>query len=38
MNPNTPPTDGDINLLIWGITFGLLIIVAGVLAFLNRER
>lgn len=38
MNPNNPPLDGDTNLLIWGITFGVLIVVAVVLAFLNRGR
>jgi len=38
MNPNTPPLDGDTDLLIWGITFGVLIVVAAVLAFLNRDR
>lgn len=37
MNPNNPPLEGDINLLIWGITFGLLVIAAGVLVFLNRN-
>jgi len=38
LNPNTAPLDGDTNLLIWGITFGLLIVAAGVLAYFNRER
>ena len=38
MNPNTPPLDGDTNLLIWGITFGVLIIAAIILAFFNRDR
>lgn len=38
MNPNQPPLDGDINLLVWGITFGVLIVVAGILAFLNRNK
>ena len=38
MNPNTPPMDGSTNLLIWGIMFGLLVVVAGVLVFLNRNN
>lgn len=38
MNPSNPTLDGDTNLLIWGITFGILIVVAVVLAFLNRDR
>lgn len=37
MNPNNPPLDGDTNLLIWGVTFGVLIVVAVILAFLNRD-
>jgi len=37
MNPNQPPTEGDINLLIWGVMFGVLIVVAAVLAFFNRK-
>lgn len=37
MNPDNPPLDGDMNLLIWGVTFGLLVIAAAVLAFLNRK-
>jgi len=37
MHSNTPPLDGDANLLIWGIMFGLLVIAAGVLFFLNRN-
>jgi len=38
MNPTNPPLDGDTNLLIWGVTFGVLIVVALVLAFFNRDR
>ena len=38
MNPNNPPLEGDINLLIWGITFGVLVVVAIVLAYFNRHQ
>jgi len=38
MNPNTAPLDGGTNLMLWGIMFGLLMIVAGVLLFLNRKN
>ncbi len=38
MDPNNPPLDGDTNLLIWGAMFGVLIVVAVVLAFLNRKQ
>jgi cytochrome c-type biogenesis protein CcmH/NrfF len=38
MNPNNPPLDGDTNLLIWGITFGVLIVAAIALALMNREQ
>ena len=38
MNPNTPPMDGDANLLVWGVMFGILIIAAAVLAFFNRKQ
>jgi len=38
MNPNNPPLDGDINLLIWGITFGVLVLAAVLLAFLSRGK
>ncbi len=38
MNPNNPPLDGGTNLLIWGITFGVLIVAAIVLALMNREK
>lgn len=37
MNPNNPPLDGDTNLLIWGAMFGVLIVVALVLAYFNRK-
>lgn len=38
MDPKNPPLEGDINLLVWGITFGILLIAAVVLAYLNREK
>ena len=38
MNPNTPPLSGDANLLVWGIMFGALIVIALVLAFFNRKH
>jgi len=38
MNPGTPPLDGGTNLLIWGITFGVLVVAAGILAYMNREK
>ncbi len=40
MNPtgSTPPLDGGTNLMIWGVMFGVLIAVALVLAFLNRDK
>ncbi len=38
MDPNNPPLSGDINILVWGITFGILVIVAIVLSFLNKDK
>ena len=38
MNPNTPPLDGDANLLVWGVMFGILAVAAAVLVFLNRKQ
>lgn len=38
MDPNNPPLDGDTNLLIWGITFGVLVVAALILAYFNREK
>jgi cytochrome c-type biogenesis protein CcmH/NrfF len=38
MNPNNPPMDSGTNVLIWGIMFGLLVVAALVLAFLNRRQ
>ena len=38
MDPNNPPLSGEANLMIWGVMFGVLAVVAIVLAFLNREK
>lgn len=38
MNPNNPPLEGDANLLVWGVMFGVLVVAAAVLAFLNRKN
>ncbi|GEM_PF-3004908 len=38
MNPNNPPLSGDINILIWGVTFAILVVIAMVLAFLSRGK
>jgi cytochrome c-type biogenesis protein CcmH/NrfF len=38
MDPNNPPLSGETNLMIWGIMFGVLTLVAVVLAIFNRKE